>query len=242
MRRPLRLFLVLVALTFGACAPDGPAAFVTYNIKPDSSCVYSPDATIYFGTGLYDIAESGDGDGDYCKRPYTVHLLVNSFLRPNANVMIGRAEPNVLQLHSAEVRLMDLSKKTLMFSDGDEGSLPNPFLVTTSNSLFPASSTSPSTGIATVEAIPARYAPFLSSFSENNSQILAEIQIFGTTTGDVDVDFKPFTYAIEICDGCLTACADDLGIGETTKREDVVGDHCDDNSGNDDRICIDPGC
>jgi hypothetical protein len=230
-----------MALCFSACAPEGPTAFVTYNIPPDANCVFSPDSTTYFGTGLYDIAEGGPGGGDFCKRPYTVHLVVNTFLRPNANVMIGRAEPNVLQLHSAEVTLMDLSKKPLKFSGDD--SLPNPFLVTTSNSLFPSSGTSPSTGIATVEAIPTRYASFLTDFTD--SQILAQIQIFGTTTGEVDVDFKPFTYAIEICDGCLTICRKDNPAGEIgveVKREEIIGDHCDDNSGNDDRICIDPDC
>ena len=67
MRRPLRLLLFLLALGSGACAPDGPSAFVTFNLKPDSSCVFSPDATISFGIGLFDIAESGDGNGDFCK-------------------------------------------------------------------------------------------------------------------------------------------------------------------------------
>jgi hypothetical protein len=243
MRRPLRVLLVLMALCFGACAPEGPSAFVTFNITPDANCVFAPDATTFFGIGTYDIAEGGPTGGDYCKRPYVMHLLVNSYLRPNANTMIGRAEPNILQLHSAEVRLMDLNKKTLQFKgDKDSGALPNPFLVATNNSLFPASGTSPSIGVAAVETIPARYAPFLTMF--NDSQILAEIQIFGTTTGDVDVDFKPFTYPIDICDGCLKYCANkQLKLnGDIKKRQDLIGDTCDDDSGNDNRICIDPDC
>src|SRR6185436_6764410 len=129
--------------------------------------------------------------------------------------------------------------KPMMFgAKGSKDALPNPFLVTTNNSLFPAPGNTPSTGIAALEAIPVAYAPYLASFK--GSQILAEIQIFGTTTGDVDVDFKPFTYPIEICDGCLVLCAGD--IGDKMTREDVVGDKCDDNSGNDDRVCIDPNC
>src|SRR3954451_16825147 len=114
--RPLRFLLLLAGLSLGACAPEGPSAFVTFNIKGDSSCVFSPDSTTFFGIGLFDISKGGNG-GDACDHPYVVHLLVNSYLRPNANTMIGRAEPNILQLHSAEVRLMDLDKHPLVFSE-----------------------------------------------------------------------------------------------------------------------------
>jgi hypothetical protein len=133
---------------------------------------------------------------------------------------------------------MDINKRTLQF--GTNPPLPNPFLVTTNNSLFPATGSTPSTGIAALEAVPVAYAPFLSSFVGH--QILAQIQIFGTTTGDVDVDFKPFVYPIEICDKCLTACQKIDIDDKKLMRSDLIGNHCDDNSGNDDRICVDPNC
>jgi hypothetical protein len=168
-----------------------------------------------------------------------VHLLVNSFLKPNADTMLGRAEPNILQLHSAEVKLMTLDRQILTFEQPEpDPPLPNPFLVTTNNSLFPAVGSTPSSGIAAVEVIPTAYATYLSDWI--GDQILAEIQIQGTTTGDVDVEFKPFDYPIEICDGCLTMCFSKIPSGVT--REDLAGDECDDNSGQDGRLCIDPGC
>jgi hypothetical protein len=240
MRRPLRVVSLLL-LWLGACAPEGPSAFVTFNLKPDSNCVYSSGSSnVFFPIGRYDIAQNGNGVGDACAHPYVVHLLVNSYLRPNSDMTLGRAEPNILQLHSAEVRLMSIDKKTLAFGEpGSKSALPNPFLVITNNSLFPAQGNTPSTGIAGLEAIPVAYAPYLTKFK--GRQILADIQIFGTTTGDVDVDFKPFVYPIEICDGCNTVCQGKIEAAKKT-REDVVGDHCDDNSGNDDRVCIDSGC
>jgi hypothetical protein len=244
MGRPLRVVSLLL-LWLGACAPEGPSAFVTFNLKPDANCVYtSGSSNVFFPIGRYDIAKNAphnDAGGDACAHPYVVHLLVNSYLRSNSDQMLGRAEPNILQLHSAEVRLMSIDKKTLEFGDPDDPKrLPNPFLVITNNSLFPAQGSTPSTGIAGLEAIPVAYAPYLTKF--RGRQILADIQIFGTTTGDVDVDFKPFVYPIEICDGCNSLCLKKDITNNKMSPEDITGDHCADNSGNDDRVCIDTNC
>jgi len=244
MRRVPFAVAILLSCGLSACAPvGGPTAFVTFNLTPDSNCVWSPTASDkFYPRGLYDISPGGNGNGDACAHPYEVHLLVNSFLRPHADTMLGRAEPNVLQVHSAQVRLMTIQKQTLLFNKTTPP-LPNPFLVTTGNSLYPSNGTTPSSGIAAIEAIPKAYAQWLGMFK--GGQILAEIQIYGTTTGDQDINFKPFVYPIEICDGCNVKCAEaDLGLGpmSTTTRMDIVGDTCDDNSGNDDRICIDPSC
>jgi len=78
MRRPLRVVSLLL-LWLGACAPEGPSAFVTFNLKPDSKCVYSSGSTnVFFPIGRYDIARNANGTGDACAHPYVVHLLVNS--------------------------------------------------------------------------------------------------------------------------------------------------------------------
>jgi hypothetical protein len=230
-------------LWLGGCAPEGPSAFVTFNLMPNSQCVYSPDIGVnnFFPIGQYDISPGFgvDDDGnstEACNSPYFVHLLVNSFLRPNTSARLGRAEPNILLLNSAEVKLMSIMREELRF---DDGALPNPFRVTTNNSLFPASGSTPSTGVAAVEVIPSDYAAYLGDFVGN--QILAEIQIFGTTTGDVDIEFKPFLYPIVICDGCLTICAEDIDGTELT-MEEVIRGQCDDDASADGRVCIDPTC
>jgi hypothetical protein len=235
--------LVLPFWAFG-CAPEGPSGFVTFNLMPDSECVYSPDigANNFFPTGYFDIAQGGGevvggAPGEGCRKPYFVHLLVNSFLRPNSDPMLGRAEPNILQLQNAEVKLMTIQRQVIRFNRTST-MLPNPFLVPTNNSLFPATGATPSTGIAAIEVIPADYATQLDAFI--GSQILAEIQIFGTTTGDVDVEFKPFLYPIEICYLCMTHCLSEFGEDESP--EDFAEGECFDNSGSDGRICVDPNC
>jgi hypothetical protein len=242
-RRSSALALLLV---LGACAPEGPSGFVTFNVSPNSQCIYSPDigGSTFFPTGHYDIAPGGSSDftggepTDNCRSPYIVHLLVNSFLRPNADATLGRAEPNILQLNTAEVKLMSIQHQTIVFSQTNPP-LPNPFQVTTNNSLFPASGNTPATGIAAVEAIPSDYASQLEMFV--GGEILAEIQIFGTTTGDVDVEFKPFVYPIRICDGCMTLCGSVIEENMLTEDEVIRGE-CDDNAGADGRVCIDNDC
>ena len=243
------LSVTFILLGLGGCAPEGPSGFVTFNLMPNSQCVYSPDigTSNFFPIGLYDIAPGGgeligQDPTTSCRGPYFVHLLVNSFLRPNADAMLGRAEPNILQLHSAEVKLMSIQRQSIRFTnDAGEVVFPNPFLVPTNNSLFPATGSTPATGVAAIEVIPADYAPFFDNEDFVGAQILAEIQIFGTTTGDVDVEFKPFLYPIEICYGCLTLCASAID-GEELTMEEVIGGECDDNAGADGRYCIDPEC
>jgi len=242
MRRSLpRLSLWIAPLVLTACAPEGPSGFVTGHLVPDEECTYSnePGTNAFVAQGRYDVSSGADGEGD-CDSPYVLNLLVNSFLRPNADVGMGRSEPNVLQLHSAEVRLMDISRATIEFNRfADDAPLPNPFLVTTNGSLFPTDSEEPSTVVAFVEAIPTAYAEQLDTF--DGKQILAEIQIFGTTTGDVDVDLKPFVYTIQICDGCLTLCAGCL-TGEESLEEIFGEGVCRDEASADGRVCIDRGC
>jgi hypothetical protein len=243
MRRVLDAVALLTVFGLFACAPEGPTAFVTFNLAPSASCVYSPQTTgnLFYPIGRYDIAPAGSKSalGTNCAHPYVVNLLVNSYLRPNTDMTLGRAEPDILQIHSAEVRLTNIKQETISF-DRVKPPLPNPFLVNTANSLFPSTGTAPATGVAAVQAIPKVYASQLDGF--DGSQILAHIQVFGTTTGDVDINFKPFVYPIEICSNCLTLCDSDLKKAGVMMRSEITKGHCDDNSGSDDRVCIDSGC
>lgn len=243
MRRASLVCLLLV-LALGACAPESPTAFVLGNLELDATCVASDTSELYRATGVYDISAGGPDGSTLCDVPYRMMLKINSSLRPGNDPDLGRAEPNYLRVHSAEIKLMNLQRQPLGFEDEGEV-LPNPFLVTTGGIIEPASSPAdPASGIAAVEVIPIAYAPYLAEFS--NDQILAEVQLFGTTTGDVDVDFQPFTYPIEICDGCLTVCESRLAPTNTNvnamTREELAGGRCDNNSGSDGHYCVDPGC
>jgi hypothetical protein len=221
-----------------ACAPEGSSAYVTFNVPPDGSCIVNPTPDVFIASGLYDVG-AADAKSDFCKNPYFVHLLVNSNLKANARDSTGRAEPNVLQIMEADVRLTDKDKQTLNFKTKDnttDATRPNPFRVQTANSLRPSSSTEPSMGIVSIEAIPTAYAEKLTGY--DGDKVLVEIQIFGTTTGDVDIDFKPFVFPVSICRGCLTKCLKAV----TATNEDPYGEACKDNSAQDGRVCVDPTC
>jgi hypothetical protein len=251
MRRASPALALSVLLWLGGCAPEGPTAFVTFNVAPDGNCLVSATGgtVLFYPIGKYDVAPGAirigqsDTRTNNCNSPYVLNLLVNSYLRPNADVMLGRAEPNILQVHSAEVQLMTLERQRIDFNRGGQN-LPNPFRVTTNNSLPPSMGTQPSQGIAAVEVIPTAYAAQLDNFGADGIQILAEIQIFGTTTGDVDIEVRPFVYPIELCYGCMQVCFQDITavFGSAATMDDIYGNECADNAGADGRVCIDRGC
>src|SRR5262249_54072778 len=138
-------------------------------------------------TGKYDIG--GDKTGETCINSYFMNLLVNSNLKSNGNDSTGRAEPNVLLITHADVRLMDKSQATMSFTNKDgqpDANLPNPYRVRTASFLEPTTGNVAMTTVVPVEAIPKAYTPRLEKY--NGSSILVEVTLFGTTTGDVDVD------------------------------------------------------
>jgi len=235
--------LPIVALALAGCAPEGPTAFVDLNLPIDSACTVdmggSSDVVSYLPSGQYDVASRHErsSEGAYCARDYHTRLRVNSFLRPNADRDLGRAEPNILMVDSAEVTLRSQTGAALDFA----GDLPNPFRLITSVPLYPSPNDEPSVAALTVKTIPAAYADYLDDFE--GQTVVADIQLFGTTTGDVDIDFKVFQYPIEICNGCLTGCATSFTSDTAAEsREQAIGDVCDDDSGQDGRVCYDPGC
>lgn len=226
------------ASLLAACAPEGTSAYVSKNLLLDSNCKVNIDDTEFLAVGEYDIAGSTTNKNVACQRSYYMHLVVNSSLKANANAATGRAEPNVLQITEAEVSLIDIEEQSLIPFNKKANELPNPFRVKANITLAPTTGADPTTGEVPIETIPVGYADQLTKFV--NKQIMAEVTIFGTTVGDVDVDFRPFSFPIHICQGCLTVCA--KGLKEGATKNDIYGDHCDDNGGQDDRICVNPGC
>lgn len=217
-----------------ACAPEGAgSAFISFNAEPDEECVASPDTEIAIPQGLFDTSGRKHAG---CARSYRVNLVVNSNLKQNFDDATGRAEPNILQIHSAEVKLTTIMDETIAFTDRKTGKklLPNPFLVTTNNTIKASTGGGATTsGIATVEVIPAAYTSFVEDFS--GSLIRAKIQIFGTTLGDLDIETAVFTYPIEICEGCLILDVKD--IPDTMTIDDIIGGECE-IGGLDGRVCV----
>lgn len=220
----------------GGATDTGEApVFASGAVAPSPSCIVDPDTDTFLAAGQYDIAA---GANDACLQPYVVNLMVESRLQGAADPETGRAEPNVLQLHSAEVSITTPGGGPILF-DQMEPPLPNPFLVSTNNSLFPATDGGVAHAIAAIEAIPVAYAERLDRFAGDT--LLLELRVFGTTTGDVDVDLPVFLHTVTLCNGCLTVCDGDLAAQNRT-AEDVNAGQCPDNAGADGRFCIDPDC
>lgn len=224
----------VLSVVLTACAPEGAGpAFISFNAEPDAMCVARADTDVAIPQGLFDIdAYKHDG----CARSYVVNLVVNSNLRQNFNDEIGRVEPNILQIHSAEVKLTTIMDETIVFPLDENTKLPNPFLVTTNNTIEASSGGGVTTkGIATVEAIPAAYRKYLAGEDFVGSLIRARIQVFGRTTGDLDIETAAFTYPIEICSKCLSMNIKE--IPDEMTIDDIIGGKCK-IGGVDGRMCV----
>jgi hypothetical protein len=235
MRCALVTCLCLASWLAG-CAPEGASAYVSANLPLDNECEVNLGGNKYVAVGAYDIAGSTTMKDSFCQRSYYTHLMVNSNLKANARAATGRAEPNVLQVTEAEISLLDIEQDGLIPFDARSRELPNPFRVKANITLLPSSSDDPTQGEVPIETIPVGYASQLSDYV--GQQIMAEIKLFGTTIGDVDIDFRSFSFPIHICQGCMTMCAS--AIPDGMSADDVIGDNCDDNAGADGRLCIIP--
>ena len=182
---------------------------------------------VFFAIGLFDVSGTGS-----CEQPYVAHFFIRSTWRSE------RGGDERLDIASAKVTLKTLDKQALAFNSP---TLPNPFTVTTTAIEFASATDSEPaiTALLALELIPSAYRDGLKPFAAR--EILATVQLEARTSNADRVDVEPFTYPIEICSGCITMCDSELRSQQLT-RHDVVGDRCDDNSGNDDRICIDPDC
>jgi hypothetical protein len=237
MRCALVTSLCLASL-LAACAPEGPSAYVSKALILDSSCDLNVDDTKYLAVGAYDIAGSTSKKSSFCQRSYYLNLVVNSQLKSNAKLATGRSEPNVLRINEAEISLIDLEQQGLITFDRRSDELPNPFRVKANITLEPTTGTTPAMGAVPIETIPVGYADQLTDYV--GKQIMAEVQIFGTTLGDVDIDFAKFSFPIHICQGCMMKCLSNIEDGAT--KSEVYGDNCDDNAGADGRVCVNPDC
>ena len=234
MRSVSPLLIVSLLCLAGACAPEGSSAYVSRNVPLSSSC--DPlESNVGIATGMWDIGS--DKSPKECLHTYLMSLFINSTLKANAREATGRSEPNVLLITHADVRLMDSGEGTFDFKDA---TLPNPYRVLTAASLPPTTSDMPQTGLVQIEAIPKGYAKRLVDYDGQN--ILVEIQLAGTTTGDVEVEFRPFLYPLVICRGCMSYCRTRDLVGDATRVNALLGDHCPRNDAQDDRVCIDSDC
>ena len=219
----------------GACAPTAramseprqPDAFVLGAVAPSSDCVYASDSPIY-PIGQYDVNPGFTSEMN-CARGYRVTLRVAS------------TESEILQLLGATVTLMNRDHEPIVFDEGGPDAI-NPFTYDGTATFLSAAEGTPATGLFTIEAIRRSHAATLADERFIGGQILAEVQLHARDAADNPLDLRPFIYPIDLCDGCLSLCEQADIRDQMRIPEDVIGDACADNAGQDGRVCIDPGC
>jgi hypothetical protein len=232
--------LVFVALLgSAACAPAGSSAYISGNVPLSGECVPG-DGNVLISTGLWDVLKTGTKKTT-CLKPYRMSMVINSNLRANSNLAVGRAEPNALLVNYADVTLLDKDESPIGFDALKGAPPPNPYRVYTAVSIPPTADDNPSQGFVTIDAIPTAYAEVLRRVAQRGDSILVQVQLFGKTTGDVDVDFAPFLYPLALCQDCLSTCmTDPMWAADPASLSDLNADKCTDKRAQDDRTCIDP--
>jgi hypothetical protein len=149
-----------------------------------------------------------------------MHLLVRRIEETEAR----EDDDDPLLIVGAEVRLTTLAGDTLAFDERT----PNPFMVVSDATLEPLDG-EPQDAIARVDAISTVHAAQLSAFVDQ--RIIAEARLFGATLRNGRFTVRPFSYPIELCEGCLTRCRS----GTTTQE-------CPGLAGADGTTCIGEDC
>jgi hypothetical protein len=190
-----------LVLTQG-CVDDGVSMHVICSIPPaveEDGCTWDPQGDTCVADGALNLRPGGF---------YRMTLRVESGLKPRAAEVPPIAEPNGVQIHSARIDLRTSDGRRILF--GKE--LKNPYDVTASGYLAP-------NGInaTTVEVIPSQYVASLRApMDEPLTQIVAAIQLRGTTDGDVEVESGEFAWPIR-----LVRTSTVEAEGKCDKAEDV---------------------
>ncbi|MBN1655560.1 MAG: hypothetical protein JXA30_17465 [Deltaproteobacteria bacterium] len=213
---PLRI-AVWLFLALAACVDEAPALVVVNAIPLDEDCVAKTGEDIVRSRGRYDV---------FCGTSYLVPFEVWSYMVARGDPERPRAETNVAQFDRAEVQLLT----------PDDATIVPTFSVPVGGSLLPGDGTDPGKAVVWVELIPAKAVSELPQPDEY-SQIVAQVQLFGKTNGDVEVETGEFRFPIDLCDRCYTYFVHECmwDAFDLQALDDVEG--CQDGGGYDGNFC-----
>lgn len=189
----MRCILIGIAvwslLVLTACVEDEAPTFVVTNAIPlDDDCVAKAGEEIVRSRGRYDV---------FCASTYEVPFEVWTYMISRHDPEKPRSETNIAQFETAEVQLMT----------PDGAIIAGPFSTVVGGTVVPGDGNDPGKSVVRVDVIPAAAVSLLPSPDEI-PLIVAEIQLFGKTTGDVEVETGTFRYPIELCDQCYARLID----------------------------------
>jgi hypothetical protein len=204
-----------------ACVHDDSTIFIRSVLAPPQSsgtagCMYTADPT-------QPTLSIGELDVGLASRYVTV-LLVGNQMTPQGDPVQARTETSRVEIQGAIVTVTDANGNQL-----------SSYTTATSQTVDPASGSSPSYSVMAVIAVDAatiasfagnpnsRALPSQDAVVTPNSQqqIISNIQVFGHTLGGESVQSNVFQFPIELCIGCLVggiagnACAS-LSMPTTT--------------------------
>ena len=205
MRRFILVALMVVTVAGCDRFPDLSIQIVA-NLPPSAGdCTVMANQTEVLFGGTFDLAPSNG-------RPYFINPQIESYL-VNNNLEF-QASQNNMQVDSFDITIL-LPDHTQPDFGAD---LPNPYRVTTSVVIPPATSAgSGSLGVASAIGIPASYYDALLNIESSTGfeSIVLEIRANGTTAGGFSQQSPAFFWPVYFCNGCLgTTCEPPLVVGD----------------------------
>lgn len=202
--RPL-FIAVLAIVGSAACTDDNPGLTIGGNLKADETCGFVAGSANLLPAGTYDIK--------FPHSYYVAPLFRSGLVARAALPGAPRAEPNDLLIEGAEVTLTTATGALLAVS-------ANPYTVATSAFVPAATDGAPGTAAASVEAIPLSYGTEIAALYPSGGTIVATMQFFGHTTGGTAVDATPWSWTIQVCNGCLEVPCSEMLLDQCFAGQD----------------------
>lgn len=205
------------SLSAAGCADNGSTLFIQGVIALKApECVYKADpGGTLLGSGTLDVA---------LRSTYTAGVLVGNQYTPRGDKENLRTESTRVLLKGAEITLTDSQGKEISCGSGCQGT----FSVYGSGFANSADSQDPGFGPFIAEVIPEAVGNWAAGQLGVNREaaltLIAEIRVFGETTGGQEIESGTFTYPIRVCYGCLISyplAAMDLSVDPPTCSSSV---------------------
>lgn len=181
--------LLGISLTGLGCTDEETGFFILGNVVVEApECAARPEGTsTLLGAGLLDVALRPD---------YVANLLVGSQLAPRGDKTNLRTETMIATFTGAEVHL----------TGGPDVARVSFTVPAAGTTIPPNSSADPGFGIVSATLIPAAQGVDIGLDLTDRAQLVtrvAEVSVFGKTIGGLDIETAPFSYAINVCKGCI---------------------------------------
>jgi hypothetical protein len=189
MKRALYGFVSLgLGLLSQSCVEDTSAVYAAAVVSPDDECIIADDAEI-ISLPSYD-PRTGLG--------YVASIRVeNQLINRQTDIA---ADPMGVHITDADVTLSAIDGSPLNIG------APNPFRIPATGYIPSSDDGTPSLGLANLVPIPPSIAT--SAAGAPGGVIVVEVVLIGHTTGTLDIETEPFTFAVYLQNLCTTVPGD----------------------------------